>query len=275
MASDKKYKLASRQAKPNRTVVNVKGVEIGSKKIAVMAGPCAVESGQQLAETARAVKEAGASVLRASAFKPRTSPYGFQGLGEEGLKLIKKAGEETGLVTETEVVDTRHISLVSKYVDILRIGARNMTNFELVKEVGKAGKPVILKNGLASTAEEFLLAAEYLLNEGNKDVILCYRGTKGFDPATRFALDISLIPWLKKETHLPVIVDPSHSAGHKNLVFGAAKAAVAAGADGLMVEVHPNPEKALSDNAQQLLPEEFSKLMGELKRVAKAVGREI
>ena len=275
MASEKKYKLAARAANPGGTVVNVKGVEIGSSKVVVMAGPCAVESREQLLEAAQAVKDAGASVLRASAFKPRTSPYGFQGMGEEGLKLIKEAGEKFGLVTETEVVDTRHVKLVSEYVDILRVGARNMMNFELLKELGRVRKPVILKNGIVSTAEEFLLAAEYLLAGGNKNVILCYRGTKGFDPATRFALDISIIPWLKKETHLPVIVDPSHSAGSRELVPGAAKAAIAAGADGLMIEVHPNPEKACSDVNQQLLPKEFSALMTELRKVAASVGREL
>jgi 3-deoxy-7-phosphoheptulonate synthase len=267
------YKLASRASHPESTVVKVKSVEIGGKKIVVMAGPCAVESDEQLMQAAKAVKEAGASVLRASAYKPRSSPYSFQGLEEEGLKLIKKAGGETGLITETEVIDTRDVGLVSKYVDILRIGARNMQNFALLKEVGKAGKPVILKNGIASTLEEFLLAAEYILSEGNKDVILCYRGVKGFEPKIRFPLDIATIPLLKELTHLPVIVDPSHSTGKQSLVGPVSKAAIAAGADGLMVEVHPNPGKAKSDKAQQLLPDQFSKLMQELSLVARAVGR--
>jgi len=273
MPEEKKYRLAARAANPKGTVVKVKGLEIGSKKIVVMAGPCAVESEQQLLEAALAVKKAGASVLRASAFKPRTSPYGFQGLGEKGLKLIKKVSSEAGLVSETEPVDTRHVKLVSGYVDILRVGARNMTNFELLKEVGKSGKPVILKNGISSTAEEFLLAAEYILKEGNRNVILCYRGTKGFEPATRFALDISIVPWLKRETHLPVIVDPSHGSGNSGLVPQVSMAAIAAGSDGLMVEVHPKPERALSDSAQQLTPAQFSRLMLGLGPVAKSVGR--
>jgi len=273
--SDITYKLASRASKPEGSVVKVKGLEIGAKKVVVMAGPCAVESEQQLMQAAKAVKEAGATVLRSSAYKPRSSPYSFQGLGKEGLNLIKKAGQEFGLVTETEVVDTRDVSTVSEYVDILRIGARNMQNFALLKEAGKAGKPVILKNGISATLEEFLLAAEYLLSEGNTDVILCYRGVKGFEPRVRFPLDTGSIPLLKELTHLPVIVDPSHSTGKQSLVGPVSKAAIAAGADGLMVEVHPNPGQAKSDKEQQLLPGQFSELMKQLSPVAKAVGREL
>lgn len=267
-------KLASRAGKGN-TVVSVKGTEIGSKRIPVMAGPCAVESKEQLFGAAEAVKKAGASVLRSSAYKPRSSPYSFQGLEKEGLKLIKEAGEKFGLVTETEVVDTRDVKIVSEYVDILRIGARNMQNFALLKEAGKSKKPVILKNGISATVEEFLLSAEYILSEGNKNVILCYRGIRTFEPEIRFPLDTATIPLLKEKTHLPVLVDPSHSTGKASLVGPVSKAAIAAGSDGLMVEVHPSPEKALSDKGQQLTPEQFSTLMRELRPVAEAVGREL
>ncbi len=269
------YKLASRELHPADTVVKVKDVEIGGNKIVVMAGPCAIESEEVLLEAAKAVKVAGAKVLRASAFKPRSSPYSFQGMGEEGLKLLKKVGEKTGIVTETEVMDTRDVSLVADYVDILRIGARNMQNFNLLKEVGKSGKPVILKNGVSATLDEFLLAAEYLLSEGNKDVILCYRGIRTFEPAIRFPIDAAMIPLIKEKTHLPLIVDPSHSTGIRILVAPVSKAAIAAGADGLIVEVHPCPEKALCDPKQQLLPEQFKKLMFDLSKVAKAVGRSL
>ncbi len=273
--SDVPYKLASRISHPENTIVKVKDVEVGGKKIVVMAGPCAVESEAQLFAAAKAVKEAGASVLRASAYKPRSSPYSFQGLGEDGLKLIKKAGQEFGLVTETEVVDTRDVTLVAGYVDVLRVGARNMQNFALLKEVGKAGKPAILKNGIASTIEEFLLAAEYIMSEGNPNVILCYRGIKSFEPKIRFPLDAAAIPLLKELTHLPVIADPSHSTGKQSLVGPVSKAAISAGADGLMIEVHPRPGEAKSDKAQQLLPAQFSKFMEELGPVARAVGREL
>ena len=265
----------ARASHPENTIVDVKGLKIGSKKLAIMAGPCAVESKEQLLETAKAVKQAGASVLRSSAYKPRSSPYSFQGLEKEGLELIKKAGQESDLITETEVVDTRDVKLISEYVDILRIGARNMQNFALLKEVGRSGKPVILKNGVSATIEEFLMAAEYILSEGNKNVILCYRGIRTFEPEVRFPLDAATIPLLKEKTHLPVIVDPSHSSGKTSLVSPVSKAAVSAGADGLMVEVHPNPEKALSDKSQQLTPEQFSQLMKELKPVAEAVKRNV
>jgi len=275
MSKESGFKLASRLEHKQGTIVKVKGIEIGSKKLAVMAGPCAVESETQLMQAAKAVKQAGATVLRSSAYKPRSSPYSFQGLEEEGLKLIKKAGQQLGLVTETEVIDTRDVGIVSKHVDILRIGARNMQNFALLKEVGKAGKPVILKNGIASTLEEFLLAAEYILNEGNKDVILCYRGIRTFEQMVRFPLDVASIALLKELTHLPIIADSSHSSGKASLVGPVSRAAIAAGADGLMVEVHPSPEKALSDKAQQLTPNQFLELMQGLKPVAQAVGREI
>jgi len=271
----KPYKLASREFHPENSIVKVNGLEIGKEEVTIMAGPCAVESEEQLLETAHAVKEAGAKVLRASAYKPRTSPYSFQGLGEEGLKILKKAKKETGLVIETEVMDIRNVGLCAKYVDILRIGARNMQNFDLLREVGKINKPVILKNGISSTMEEFLMSAEYILSEGNKNVILCLRGVRTFEPAIRFPLDVSLIPLLKGTTHLPIIVDPSHATGKKELVGPLAKAAIAAGADGLLIEVHRNPEEALSDAKQQLTPEEFKKLVNELKKVAEAVGRKV
>ena len=269
------YKLASREFHPENTVINVNGVEIGGKKIVVMAGPCAIESEEQILEIAHAVKEAGATVLRGSAFKPRTSPYAFQGLGEEGLKMMKKAKEETGLVIETEVMDTRHVEMVAKYVDILRVGARNMQNFDLLKEVGRVNKPVILKNGIASTMKEFLMAAEYIMSEGNKQVILCNRGTRTYEPELRFPVLTGLTPLIKQKTHLPIIVDPTHSTGKRELVVPASRAAIAEGADGLIVEVHNNPAEAKSDAAQQLTPVEFAKMMAEIKQIAVAVGREV
>jgi 3-deoxy-7-phosphoheptulonate synthase len=274
-AEKRPFKLVSRESNLNGTIIDVQGVKVGGKKIVVMAGPCAVESEEQLLETAIAVKKAGATVLRASAFKPRSSPYSFQGLGKEGLEIIKRVGEKTGLVTETEVVDPRDVEAVAAHVDILRVGARNMQNFGLLKEVAKAGKPVILKNGISATMEEFLLAAEYILNEGNPNVILCYRGIRSFEPEIRFPLDAAMVPLLKESTHLPVIVDPSHSAGKASLVPAVGRAAIAAGADGLIVEVHPAPESALSDREQQLTPMQFLGLMKSLGPVARAVGREL
>jgi len=273
--AEKPYRLVSRQAKLDGSIVSVGKLKIGGKKLVLMAGPCAVESEQQLLGAAKAVKEAGASVLRASAYKPRSSPYSFQGLEEEGLKLIKGIGKEVGLATETEVIDTRDVKIVSEYVDILRVGARNMQNFSLLKEVGKSGKPVILKNGISATLNEFLLAAEYILNEGNENLILCYRGIRTFEPAVRFPLDVAMVALLKEETHLPVIVDPSHSTGKASLVGPVSKAALAAGADGLMVEVHPEPEMAFSDKSQQLTPGEFKELVPELKKLAKSLGRDL
>ena len=269
----KDYKLASREFHPENTVVKVNGLKIGGEQLVIMAGPCAIEGEEQLLEAAHAVKEAGAHVLRASAFKPRTSPYDLQGMGEEGLKLLRKAKQATGLVTETEVLDVRDVELVAKYVDILRVGARNMQNFDLLREVGKIDKPVILKNGISSTLKEFLLAAEYIMAEGNRNVILCSRGIRTFETLTRFTLDVNTIPLLHKESHLPVIVDPSHAAGIRELVQPMSRAAVAAGADGLLVEVHSHPEKALCDGKQALLPSDFRQLMSDLRKIAPIVGR--
>ena len=271
----KEYKLASRDFHPENTVVKVNGLEIGAEQLVVMAGPCAIESEEQLLSIAHEVKDAGATVLRASAFKPRSSPYDFQGMGEEGLKLLRKAKQETGLVTETEVLDIRDVELVAKYVDILRVGARNMQNFDLLREVGKTNKPVILKNGISSTLKEFLLAAEYILAEGNRNVILCSRGIRTFETATRFTLDVATVPVLQRESHLPVIVDPSHAAGKRELVQPLARAAVAAGANGLLVEVHNQPEHALCDGKQALLPSDFRQLMKDLRVIAPVTGKRL
>ncbi len=269
------YKMASREYSKENTTVKVNGVSIGGEEVVLMAGPCAIESEKQLLDTAVAVKKAGAKVLRGSAFKPRTSPYEFQGMQEEGLKLLRKAKEKTGLVTMTEVMDPRDVELVAEYVDILQIGARNMQNYELLKECGNAGKPILLKNGLSATIKEFLMAAEYILAHGNEDVILCERGIRTFETETRFTLDLSAIPVVKKLSHLPIIVDPSHSSGKSYLVAPMAKAAVAVGADGLVIEVHPNPACAQCDGPQQLTPPEYAKLVEELRPIAKAVGRKI
>jgi len=270
------YKLVSREFKAEDSVIDLgKNVKIGSKKIVVMAGPCAIEDIKMLREIAKAVKEAGVSVLRGGAFKPRTSPYSFQGLGEEGLKMLKAVGDELGMVTVTEVMDPRDVELVARYADIFQIGARNMQNFNLLKEVGLTKKPVLLKRGMSSTIKELLMSAEYILSGGNFNVILCERGIRTFEDSTRNTLDISAIPVVKQQTHLPIIADPSHAAGKWGLVPALAKAAVAAGADGLIIEVHTHPEDALSDGVQSLIPENFKKLMEELKILSKAVGREI
>ncbi len=270
------YKLVSREFKRNDSLINLgRGVKIGGKRIVVMAGPCAVEKLGLLIKIAKEAKKAGASVLRGGAFKPRSSPYSFQGLGEEGLKYLQEAGEETGLVTVTEVMDTRDVGLVARYADVLQIGARNMQNFNLLKEVGQTKKPVVLKRGLSSTIKELLMSAEYILASGNFNVILCERGIRTFEDATRNTLDISAVAVAKQLSHLPIIVDPSHAAGKWGLVSALAKAAVAGGADGLLVEVHTRPEDALSDGAQSLLPDNFSAMMSELRRVAKAVERQI
>ncbi len=269
----KPYKMASRKFKPEGTTVKVGDVEIGGEEVIVMAGPCAIESEEQLITIAKEVKAAGAKILRGSAFKPRTSPYDFQGLGEEGLKHMKKAKQATGMLVETEVMDTRDVAMVAEYVDILRIGARNMHNFDLLKEVGKTDKPIILKRGMSATLNELMLAAEYIMKEGNHNIIFCERGIRTFETATRNTLDISAVPVLKEETHLPVIVDPSHAAGKRSYVGPLAKAAVAAGADGLLIEVHHEPEKALCDGPQALLPRQFAELMQQLRLIAKAVGR--
>jgi 3-deoxy-7-phosphoheptulonate synthase len=267
------FKLASREFHPQDTVVPVNGVKIGGEQLVVIAGPCAIESCEQLMETAHAVKKAGAHVLRGGAFKPRTSPYSFQGLGEEGLRLLAQAREETGLPVITEVMDPHAVPLVTTYADILQIGARNMQNYSLLHAVGQAQRPVLLKRGMMSTIEELLMAAEYILSHGNNRVILCERGIRTFEPYTRNTLDISAVPLIKQLSHLPVIVDPSHATGKWELVEPVSRAAVAAGADGLTIEVHPNPEVALSDGAQSLKPERFAALMTSLWPIAQAVGR--
>jgi len=267
------FKLASRDFHPHDTVVEVNGVSIGGQRLVVMAGPCAVESHEQMLETARAVKKAGAQVLRGGAFKPRTSPYSFQGLGEEGLRLLAEAREETGLPVVTEVMDPQMVPLVTVYADILQVGARSMQNYALLHAVGEAQRPVLLKRGMMSTLEELLMAAEYILSHGNERVILCERGIRTFEQYTRNTLDISAVPLLKQLSHLPVIVDPSHGTGKWELVEPLSRAAVAAGADGLIIEVHPHPEEALSDGAQSLKLARFARLMQSLRPVAKAVGR--
>ena len=248
---------------------------IGGDKVIVMAGPCAVEDEEQIMATAKAVKKSGAQILRGGAFKPRTGPYSFQGLGEKGLKLLAKARDATGLKIATEVMDVRDVELVAKYADILQIGTRNMQNYPLLKEVGKVKKPVLLKRGMWATYKELLLAAEYIMSEGNREVMLCERGIRTFETYTRNTLDINAIPVLKELTHLPVIVDPSHATGKKSLVGPVTKASVAAGADGIIIEVHPHPDKAVSDADQTLSTEEFDKLMKELKPIAEAVGRKL
>jgi len=270
------YKLVSREIRPGGSVIDAgRGVQIGGKKMVVMAGPCAIEDYKTLYEVAIEVKKAGASVLRGGAFKPRTSPYSFQGLGEEGLKHLKKVGDELEMVTVSEVMDTRDVGLVAEYVDILQIGARNMQNFNLLKEVGSTRKPVMLKRGMASTVKDLLMSAEYIASGGNLNVILCERGIRTFEDSTRSTLDISAIPVAKQLSHLPVIVDPSHAAGKWGLVPALSRAAVAAGADGLIIEVHSHPEDALSDGAQSLLPSNFQALMEDLRKMAVLLGREL
>ena len=270
------YKLVSREFKARNSVVKIKeGVEIGSSKIVIIAGPCSIESEKQINETAKKVKEAGASILRGGAFKPRSSPYTFQGLGKEGLKMLKNVSEKFDIPTATEVMDTRDVALVARHTDILQIGARNMQNFSLLKEVGQTKKPIILKRGLSATIKELLMSAEYILSEGNFNVILCERGIRTFEEFTRNTLDLSAVPSIKMLSHLPVIVDPSHACGKWGLVAPLSKAAVACGADGLLIEVHPNPQEALSDGSQQLLPDNFAEMVKELRDVAKAVGRQI
>ncbi|MEA3560433.1 MAG: 3-deoxy-7-phosphoheptulonate synthase [Candidatus Omnitrophota bacterium] len=271
----KPFKLVSREFKSQDSIIDVKGVKIGGKEVVVMAGPCAIENKDLLLETARAVKKAGAKILRAGAFKPRTSPYSFQGLGEEGLKYLRQAAEDTGLVTVTEVMDTRDVSLIAKYADMFQIGARNMQNFNLLKEVGQTKKPVLLKRGISSTIKELLMSAEYIASNGNFNIVLCERGIRTFEEYTRNTLDISAVPVIKELSHLPIVVDPSHGAGKWGLVAPLSKAAVAAGADGLLIEVHSCPEEALSDGAQSIIPERFVKLMQELRALAKVVDREI
>ncbi|HHV74713.1 MULTISPECIES: 3-deoxy-7-phosphoheptulonate synthase [unclassified Thermoanaerobacterium] len=265
------YKLVSRSAKPDSTVVRVKDVDIGGGSFVMMAGPCAVESYEQMLEAAKAVKKSGAKVLRGGAYKPRSSPYSFQGLEEEGLKILNAVGRETGMVTITEIVSSSHIEKVSQYADILQVGSRNMQNFELLKEIGKSNMPVLLKRGLSSTIEEWLNAAEYIMKEGNPNVILCERGIRTFETYTRNTLDLNAVAAVKNLSHLPVIVDPSHGTGRRDLIAPLSRAAVAVGADGLIIEVHPHPDMALSDGAQSLTPEEFDKVAKEVNKILLAL----
>jgi 3-deoxy-7-phosphoheptulonate synthase len=269
------YKLVSRELHPHDSVVRLGKVAIGGSGFAVIAGPCAVETEEQMRNTARAAKAAGAHGLRAGAYKPRTSPYAFQGHGVEGLKLLRATGDEFGLPVVTEVMETADVEVVAQYADALQIGARNMQNFSLLKAVGRAGKPVVLKRGMAAKVEDLLLAAEYLLAEGNGDVILCERGIRTFETATRNTLDLNAIPYIKQKTHLPVLVDPSHGTGVRDFVIPMSLAAAACGADGILVEVHENPAVAWSDGAQSLYPEGFEQLMAALRPVVAAVGRQL
>ncbi len=264
----KPYKLVSREFKKDDSVVRVGNVEIGGGSLVIMAGPCSVDTEENLMEVARAVKKAGGHILRGGAFKPRTSPYAFQGLGDKALKMLSKAGKVHGLPVVTEVMDPRHVGMVERYADILQIGARNAQNFDLLKEVGKSRKPIFLKRGMATTIEEWLMAAEYVFSEGNHQVILCERGIRTFETSTRFTLDLNAIPVVKRLSHLPIFVDPSHGVGVREFVTPMARAAVAAGADGIMVEVHARPAEALSDAHQALLPAQFAQLIKEVRAVA-------
>jgi 3-deoxy-7-phosphoheptulonate synthase len=267
------YKMASTEVKKERTVVRVRDLEVGGQRIGVIAGPCSVESREQILDTAAAVKEAGATALRGGAFKPRTSPYSFQGLKEKGLELLAEARARTGLAIVTEVMAPEHVPLLAEYTDVLQIGARNMQNYVLLEAAGESGRPILLKRGPSATMEEFLLAAEYILKTGNTNVMLCERGIRTFEDHTRFTLPLASVPYLHLTTHLPVVVDPSHGTGKANLVAAMARAAVAAGTDGLMIEVHPDPEKAWSDGYQTITPEAFRQLILECRKVAQAVGR--
>jgi 3-deoxy-7-phosphoheptulonate synthase len=269
------YKLVGRTFKPADSVVEVGGVKVGGPEVIVMAGPCSVETREQVGTVARAVLSAGARVLRGGAFKPRSSPYSFQGHGEEALRWMREVADELGLAVVSEVMDLRTIEMMLKYVDCLQVGARNMQNFDLLKELGRVRRAVLLKRGMSATIEEWLLSAEYLLAGGNQQVILCERGIRTFENATRNTLDISAIPVVKKRSHLPILVDPSHGTGRRDKVIPMARAAIAAGADGLLIEVHDNPEKALSDGAQSLYPHQFETLMGELRVIAPVVGRSL
>src|SRR3989338_5908098 len=270
------YKLVSREFRKENSVIEIgRGIKIGSQEIIIIAGPCAIENYESLYEAAKSVKASGAKALRGGAFKPRTSPYTFQGLGEEGLKYLKDVGDKLGLPTVTEVMDTRDIELVARYADVLQIGARNMQNFVLLKEVGLTKKPVILKRGLSATVKEWLMSAEYILAGGNMNVILCERGIRTFEDSTRNTLDISAIPVVKQASHLPIIIDPSHASGRRDLVEPLAKAGIAAGCDGLIIEVHPRPEEALSDGAQSLTPESFAELIPPIKQIANVLGRKV
>ena len=269
------YKLASRTFKPERSAVSFDGFRIGGDEVIVMAGPCSVETEEQIAASAAAVKKAGAKILRGGAFKPRSSPYSFQGLGEEGLRMMRTAADAEGLKVVSEVMDVGQIELVARYADILQVGARNMQNYTLLRELGKTHTPVLLKRGIAATIEEWLLSAEYVLSGGNTEVILCERGIRTFESYTRNTLDISAIPVIQKLSHLPIVADPSHGTGLRDKVTPMARAAIAAGADGLIIEVHPNPDQALSDGAQSIFPLQFDRLMAELRIIAPAIGRSI
>lgn len=269
------YKFASRELKPDPTLIRVLDFQAGAGMVGVIAGPCSVESEEQLVSTAHAVKKAGATALRGGAFKPRTSPYSFQGMKEEGLKLLALAREETGLAVVTEVMSTEEVDLVAKYADVLQIGARNMQNYRLLEAVGKSHRAVLLKRGASATIDEFLLAAEYILNEGNPNVMLCERGIRTFESHTRFTLPLATVPYLHKKTHLPVIIDPSHGTGHAYLVPDMSLAAIAAGADGLIIEVHPTPETAASDGYQSLTFPAFAEMMARCARVAAAVDKQL
>jgi 3-deoxy-7-phosphoheptulonate synthase len=267
------YKLVSREVKPEDSVVRIGGVPVGGPQLVIVAGPCAVETPEQTLEVARRVKAAGAHLLRGGAFKPRTSPYSFQGLGEEGLKILARARAETGLPVVTEAVDDASLDLIAEYADAIQIGARNMQNFSLLKRAGKARKPVVLKRGLAATLEEFLMSAEYVLSEGNYDVVLCERGVRTFSDFSRNTLDLCVVPAVKTLSHLPILVDPSHGTGRRDKVAPLSRAAAAVGADGLMIEVHHDPDRALSDGPQSLTPEMFAALAAELRQIAPVVGR--
>ncbi|MGA1846241.1 3-deoxy-7-phosphoheptulonate synthase [Deferribacter abyssi] len=271
----KPYKLVSKDFKKEPTVINIKGVKIGGKHIAVMAGPCSVESRELLFEVAESIYKSGARILRGGAFKPRTSPYSFQGLGEEGLKYLREVADHYGMLVITELLDPRDLDLVAKYADILQIGARNMSNFRLLKEVGKAKIPVMLKRGMCATIKEFLMAAEYIASEGNYDIILCERGIRSFDTETRNILDLAAVPVIKNVSHLPIIVDPSHGTGRRDCILPMAQAAIAAGADGLMIEVHPRPSEALSDGDQSILPENFDVLMRRVRVIAATIEKHL
>ena len=270
------YKQVSREWREENTVITLdNGTRIGGNEVVVMAGPCAVESEGQILDVARRLSAAGATILRAGAFKPRTSPYAFQGLGEPGLRLLARAREETGMAIVTEAVDPESLDLVAEHADIIQIGARNMQNFSLLRRAGRSGKPILLKRGMAATVKDLLMSAEYILAEGNGKVILCERGVKGFDTHTRNLLDLTAIPVVKSLSHLPIIADPSHGTGLRAKVIPMARAAVAAGADGLMIEVHPDPERAMSDGAQSLFPDQFDTLMEQIGTIAEAIGREM
>ncbi len=271
----KPYKLASREVRPEPSEINCGGQIVGGKALMMIAGPCSVESTEQICSTARSVRDAGANFMRGGAYKPRTSPYSFQGLAEEGLKMLAAAREDSGLPIVTEVMNPREVDLVAEYADVMQVGARNVQNFSLLKELGKIDKPILLKRGLMTTIKEFLMSAEYILSEGNSQIILCERGIRTFETATRNTLDISCIPVLKQETHLPVIVDPSHATGYWHLVASMSRASIAAGADGLMIEVHPDPANAFSDGPQSLKPKKYAQLMKELKPFAELMGRSI